>query len=91
MKPVGKPDAGYPHVRFDERGGETGCLGDTAPLLDSTGPRLFLCVGILAFLNATQMRTYANVPRIGLADGLERLDSSRDQECRLLPGTTQGS
>ena len=27
MKPVGKPDAGNPHVRFDERGGETepGC------------------------------------------------------------------
>ena len=23
MKPVGKPDAGNPHVRFDERGGET--------------------------------------------------------------------
>jgi hypothetical protein len=41
MKPVGKPDAGNPHVRFDERGGETGCFGDTAPLLDSTGPRTF--------------------------------------------------
>src|SRR3954453_17038356 len=24
MKPVGKPEAGNPHVRFDERGGETG-------------------------------------------------------------------
>ena len=36
MKPVGKPDAGNPHVRFDERGGETGRFGDTAPLLDST-------------------------------------------------------
>ena len=24
MKPVGKPDAGNPHVRFDERGWETG-------------------------------------------------------------------
>src|SRR5579875_1996956 len=36
MKPVGKPDAGNPHVRFDERGGETGCLRNTAPLLDST-------------------------------------------------------
>ena len=37
MKPVGKPDAGNPHVRFDERGGETAPapLG-TAPLLDST-------------------------------------------------------
>jgi hypothetical protein len=36
VKPVGKPDAGNPHVRFDERGGETGRAGDTAPLLDST-------------------------------------------------------
>ena len=25
MKPVGEPDAGNPHVRFDERGGETEC------------------------------------------------------------------
>ena len=23
MNPVGEPDAGNPHVRFDERGGET--------------------------------------------------------------------
>ena len=39
MKPVGKPDAGNPHVRFDERGGETGLCDSagTAPLLDSTG------------------------------------------------------
>jgi hypothetical protein len=35
-KPVGKPDAGNPHVRFDERGGETGHASDTAPFLDST-------------------------------------------------------
>src|SRR5271166_3700278 len=41
-KPVGKPDAGNPHVRFDERGGETNCLRSTAPLLDSTGGA---CVG----------------------------------------------
>src|SRR5450755_68120 len=35
-KPVGKPDAGNPHVRFDERGGETDRSRGTAPLLDST-------------------------------------------------------
>ena len=41
MKPVGKPDAGNPHVRFDERGGETERLWPaTAPFLDST-PRLY--------------------------------------------------
>ena len=40
MNPVGEPDAGNPHVRFDERGGETERLAmpqATAPLLDSTG------------------------------------------------------
>jgi hypothetical protein len=36
VKPVGKPDAVAPHVRFDERGWETG-LHATAPVLDSTG------------------------------------------------------
>ncbi len=39
MKPVGKPDAGNPHVRFDERGGETERQLNaqaTAPFLDST-------------------------------------------------------
>ena len=41
VKPVGKPDAGNPHVRFDERGGETGRASDTAPLLDSTGSACF--------------------------------------------------
>ena len=36
MKPVGEPDAGNPHVRFDERGGETDRLCGIATLLDST-------------------------------------------------------
>ena len=38
MKPVGKPDAGNPHVRFDERGWETGrrIASVLAPILDST-------------------------------------------------------
>src|SRR6202171_5338313 len=39
MKPVGKPDAGNLHVRFDERGGETErcrMAQATAPFLDST-------------------------------------------------------
>ena len=35
VKSVGKPDAVAPHVRFDERGWETG-LYATAPILDST-------------------------------------------------------
>jgi hypothetical protein len=38
MKSVGKPDAGNPHVRFDERGWETGRRSASvpAPNLDST-------------------------------------------------------
>ena len=36
MKPVGKPDAGNPHVRFDERGRETERPAATALVLDST-------------------------------------------------------
>jgi RNA-directed DNA polymerase len=36
VKPVREPDAGNPHVRFDERVGETGRLAATAPRLDST-------------------------------------------------------
>ncbi len=42
VKPVGEPDAGNPHVRFDERGGEMGrcrMVQATAPLLDSTRAR----------------------------------------------------
>jgi hypothetical protein len=40
MKSVGKPDAVAPHVRFDERGWETG-LYATAPILDSTAHNIF--------------------------------------------------
>ena len=39
VKPVGEPDAGDRHVRFDERGWETGRCQTaqvTAPILDST-------------------------------------------------------
>ena len=39
MKSVGKPDAGNRHVRFDERGWETGQrMSVPAPILDSTPP-----------------------------------------------------
>src|SRR5262245_16260452 len=41
MKPVGEPDAGDRHVRFDERGWETErcrMAEATAPILDSTSP-----------------------------------------------------
>src|SRR6516162_5800296 len=45
MKPVGKPDAGNRHIRFDERGWETGRwpTGPKLPRLSSTLP-LYACV-----------------------------------------------
>src|SRR3984893_4387974 len=49
MKPVGKPDAGNPHVRFDERGRETERLPKaqaTAPFLDSTGAAIRCARGL---------------------------------------------
>ena len=44
MKPVGKPDAGNLHVRFDERGWERGGAPASvlAPILDSTRQVLIL-------------------------------------------------
>ena len=51
MNPVGEPDAGNLHVRFDERGGETERLAKpqaTAPLLNSTHAGLFCTSGELA-------------------------------------------
>jgi transposase len=39
IKPVGKLDAGNPHVQFDERGRETDRSRGTAPVLDSTRRR----------------------------------------------------
>jgi hypothetical protein len=47
-KPVGEPDAGNPHVRFDERGWETErcrMAQATAPILDSTEAGQSLCDG----------------------------------------------
>src|SRR6266403_377132 len=45
-KPVGEPDSGNPHVRFDERGWETErcrMAQATAPILDSTDPEALGC------------------------------------------------
>jgi hypothetical protein len=46
VKPVGEPDAGERHVRFDERGWETErcrMAEATAPILDSTGGEARAC------------------------------------------------
>ncbi len=51
MKPVGEPDAGDPHDRFDERGEETECCRTaqaTAPLLDSTTAAMLMSAGMSA-------------------------------------------
>jgi hypothetical protein len=47
VKPVGEPDAGDRHVRFDERGWETErcrMAQATAPILDSTGTDQASCL-----------------------------------------------
>ena len=53
MKPVGEPDAGNRHVRFDERRWETEQLAQpqaTAPIFDSTfHRRIFGTVGIFLY------------------------------------------
>jgi hypothetical protein len=50
VKPVGEPDAGDRHVRFDERGWETGrcrMARATAPILDSAeaADHILICAG----------------------------------------------
>ena len=72
MKSVGKPDAGNPHVRFDERGRETGCCQQaqaTAPFLDSTKipnafawPEAQMASFWPNFLNGIQIPTAAKTP-----------------------------
>jgi hypothetical protein len=52
LKPVGKPDAVAPHVRFDERGRETG-LNATAPVLDSTAHQIITKIPELRFVVIT--------------------------------------
>ena len=51
VKSVGKPDAVAPHVRFDERGWETG-LHATAPVLDSTVSEKYKKRGLLTSIHA---------------------------------------
>ena len=60
VKPVGEPDAGNPHVRFDERGWETErcrMAQATAPILDSTEAR--------SSAAATTSRENRRTPRSG--------------------------
>ena len=74
MKPVGEPDAGNPHVRFDERGWETEPLLVTAPILDSTEastaaadpgmPAALRSVGFLDVLSSTPPESSRRAPCI---------------------------
>jgi hypothetical protein len=80
MKSVGKPDAGNPHVRFDERGGETGQCHRALP-------RLYHRTGSMR--PRAQSRTYfgASDPfPSSLADFQSGRASSRSGE----PGLTNG-
>ncbi len=64
MKPVGEPDAGDRHVRFDERGWETGrCRMAQA----DAHPRLY---------RLGQMLQRSNPPAVGVRADLSRTRSS---------------
>jgi hypothetical protein len=59
MKPVGEPDAVAPHVRFDERGWETGrcrMAQATAPILDSTRAGLIQIFVLAAYTDLHLVR-----------------------------------
>jgi hypothetical protein len=59
VKPVGEPDAGDRHVRFDERGWETGrcrMAQATAPILDSTKKTRPIEFGMSAFRGEADLR-----------------------------------
>jgi hypothetical protein len=56
VKSVGKPDAGNRHVRFDERGRETGLL---APRPSSTLPKALMGYFIVnSFISCSKPLTY---------------------------------
>ena len=72
VKPVGKPDAGNPHVRFDERGGETEHISARHRAL----PRLY-----------SSARRMMRRTRRRSASGDAALDAFRaDQGCRSAIG-----
>jgi len=67
MKPVGEPDAGDRHVRFDERGWETErcrMVQVTAPILNSAIPsiRTSIASGAKRTLSACRKRIYEYTP-----------------------------
>ncbi len=59
VKSVGTPDAVAPHVRFDERGWETGLYAN-APILDSTTSSLPHLWGKVKFTQSYYSRLELN-------------------------------
>ncbi len=75
VKPVGEPDAGNPHVRFDERGGETErcrMAQATAPLLDSTKRVLDFRSGSPALCSPHQVAPSFKDSRFKVGTGLAK-------------------
>ncbi len=73
VKPVGEPDAGNPHVRFDERGEET----ERCRMAQATAPLLDYLIGSekCPFFEHSQPRAddghlVVRVPGLRLIDGL---------------------
>ncbi len=68
VKPVGKPDAGNPHVRFDERGRETGqLLPRPSSTLQVSGRKRHIITDTLGFLVGLLIHTADIQDRDGAA------------------------
>src|SRR3982751_1444953 len=83
VKPVGKPDAGNPHVRFDERGRETGCCRmaqATAPVLDSTMDRCAACL----VCRIRQFHQRVTPAAKAQSRGMQRVKAERAVSCAML-------
>jgi Group II intron, maturase-specific domain len=84
VKPVGKPGARNPHVRFDERGWETGrrLASVLAPILDSTAD-LFHTVLYAANLTSADLRGADLTATVGLTR--QQIESAFRDAAKLPP------
>ena len=84
MKPVGEPDAGDRHVRFDERGWETERMAQaTAPILDSTIATARCTLNYGRFWRTADARR--RVVPIG-CDAIDPFVTCSDGDCRPVLG-----
>ena len=81
MKPVGKPDAGNRHVRFDERGWETGRRQDVNA---RAHPRLYLPIFRVVPILQCGNRRRQNID----ADHVNQFEPQQASHSASTPGNT---